>query len=200
MKKPWSKIRKGDALDLGGRVWTVEKIKPGKKKAEVKIRHKSNVVRDTVKLTDKVRIAADGDTQLGARYGKGRSQRYPDGKAVTPPPAKQKKRPPEPATGDPWETQQDRIEKQLERILGARLIGEATDTDAGYYVPPVDVTTVAAHLVIYHGTDITALDATEMLKVHHQEHEDHLAGSHRFAQNHWHTEKRPTTGKKKGKS
>ena len=28
MKKPWSKIRKGDVLDLGGREWAVEKIKP----------------------------------------------------------------------------------------------------------------------------------------------------------------------------
>jgi hypothetical protein len=197
VKKPWSKVKKGDRLDLGGRTWTVEKIKPGKKKAEVKIRYKSNVVRDTVKLADKVRIAADGDTQLGARYGKGRSQHYPDGKKVAPPPRKQMTRPPVTAHGDPWETQQDRLEKQLAKILGARLVGEATDPDAGYYVPPVDETTVAAHLALLHGTIDPTATSAEMLEQHAKEHAEHLAGERRFTQNHWHTEKRPTTGKKK---
>lgn len=186
MKKPWSKVKKGDRLDLGGRTWTVEKIKPGKKKAEVKIRHKSNVVRDTVKLADKVRIADKPEPVQRRR--------------AEPPPAKpkkQKKRPPEPATGDPWETQQDRIEKHLERILGARLVGEATDPDAGYYVPHVDVTTVASHLAIYHGAIDPGMSEVEMLAQHEKEHAEHLDGERRFTMNHWHTEKRPTTGKKK---
>jgi len=190
VKKPWSKVKKGDRLDLGGRVWTVEKIKPGKKKAEVRIRHKANVVRDTVKLADKVRISDQPEPT------RRRADPAPAPKAK---PKKQAKHPPEPATGDPWETQQDRIEKQLGQILGARLVGEATDPDAGYHVPPVDITTVAAHLAIFHGTIDPTASGTDMLAQHEKEHEEHLAGERRFTQNHWHTEKRPTTGKKKGK-
>jgi len=191
MKKPWAKVKPGDVLDLDGRAWTVEKIKPGKKKAEVKIRHKSNVVRDTVKLADKVRISDVPPPRAaqGSRSAPASTK-----------PVKQKKRPPEKASGDPWETQQDRIEKQLGQILGARLVGEATAENAGYYVPLVDITTVAAHMVIYHGTDITDLAEIGMLKLHEQEHAEHLDGKRNFLQNHWHTEKRPTTGKKKGKS
>lgn len=186
MKKPWSKIKKGDALDLGGRVWTVEKIKPGKKKAEVKIRHKSNVVRDTVRLDDKVRIAEKPEPPRSRRTAE----------AAPAKPKKQAKKPPAPAEGDPWETQQDRIEKQL-AVIGARLVGEATDADAGYYVPDVDVTTVASHLLVFHGTFDPAEDATQMSNRHALEHEEHLAGKRTFKINHWHTENRPTTGKKK---
>lgn len=190
MKKPWSKVKKGDVLDLGGRQWTVEKIKPGKKKAEVRIRHKSNVVRDTVKLAEKVRIS-DAPPP--------RERRAPAAPAK---PAKQKKQkvtPPIAAHGDPWETQQDRIEKQLAKILGARMVGEATDPDVGYFVPPVDITTVAGHLAIFHGTIDPTADVADMLAQHALEHEEHLAGDRRFVQNHWHTEQRPTTGKKKSK-
>lgn len=188
MKKPWSKIKKGDALDLGGRVWTVEKIKPGKKKAKVRIRHRSNVVDDTVRLDDKVRIAEKPEPPKRGRRD------APPAK-----PAKQKKRPPEPATGDPWETQQDRIEKQLGKILGAHMVGESTDGGGAYYVPPVDITTVAAHLAIFHGTIDPTESGAEMMKRHALEHEEHLAGDRRFTMHHWHTEKRPTEGKKSKK-
>ena len=187
MKKPWSKIRKGDVLDLGGREWTVEKIKPGKKKAEVKIRHKSNVVRDTVKLADKVRIAE-------------RSAPPAPRKAEKPaPPKKMPKKPPQPAHGDPWETQQDRIEKKLDEILGAKLVGESTDGERTYYVPPVDVTTVASHLLIFHGGVDPHEDGAGMLKRHAAEHEAAEHGETTLTMPHWHTEQRPTTGKKKGK-
>lgn len=187
MKKTWSKIRKGDVLDLGGREWTVEKIKPGKKKAEVKIRHKSNVVRDTVKLADKVRIAE-------------RSAPAAPRKAEKPaPPKKMPKKPPQPAHGDPWETQQDRIEKKLDEILGAKLVGESIDGERTYYVPPVDVTTVAAHLLIFHGGVDAHEDAAGMLHRHAAEHAAAERGETTLAMVHWHTEQRPTTGKKKSK-
>lgn len=190
MKKSWSEVKKGDVLDLGGRQWTVEKIKPGKKKAEVKIRHKSNVVRDTVKLAEKVRIADRPEPPRRARQA-------PLVKVEKP--KKQKVAPPVAAHGDPWETQQDRIEKQLAKILGARMVGESTDPDVGYFVPPVDITTVAAHLALFHGTIDPTADVADMLAQHRLEHEEHLAGDRRFVQNHWHTEQRPTTGKKKSK-
>lgn len=187
MKKPWSKIRKGDVLDLGGREWTVEKIKPGKKKAEVKIRHKSNVVRDTVRLADKVRIAERRATSA------------PQKPAKTKPPKKMPPEPPKPAEGDPWETQQDRIERKLDDILGAKLVGESIDGAATYYVPPVDVTTIAAHLLIFHGGVDAHEAGADMLKRHAAEHAAAERGETTLTMPHWHTEQRPTTGKKKGK-
>lgn len=186
MKKRWSEIRRGDVLELGGREWTVEKIKPGKKKAEVKIRHKSNTVRDTVKLDDKVRIAE-------------RATAAPTRVAKPKPPKRMPAEPPVPADGDPWETQQDRIEKKLDKILGAKLVGESTDGEATYYVPPVDVTTVAAHLLIFHGGVDPHEDGAGMLKRHAAEHAAAEAGETRLTMPHWHTEQRPTTGKKSKK-
>lgn len=182
MKKRWSEIRRGDVLDLGGREWTVEKIKPGKKKAEVKIRHKSNVVRDKVKLADKVRVAER------AQRAKTTSARSTPKKMPTTPPV--------PATGNPWETQQDRIERKLGELLEARLVGESTDGGAAYYVPPVDVTTIAAHMLIFHG-GATGIDELEMLTRHAAEHAAAERGEARLNIDHWHTPQRPAPAKGK---
>lgn len=39
-KTTWAKIEKGAVVELNGRPYLVEKIKPGKKTAEVKLSHK----------------------------------------------------------------------------------------------------------------------------------------------------------------
>lgn len=187
MKKRWSEIRRGDIVAAGGRDWEVLKITLGKKKAEVKIRHKSNVVRDTVRLADKVRIAERKATSARPTPAKVK------------PPKKMPPEPPKPADGDPWETQQDRIEKKLDSILGAKLVGESIDGAATYYVPPVDASTIAAHLLIFHGGIGEGEEETDMLKRHVGEHAAAEAGETTLTMPHWHTEQRPTTGKKKSK-
>lgn len=176
-RKTWAKIRRGDVVELGGRDWTVEKIKAGKKKADVRVRSGSRTAESRVRLDEKVRIAE-------------------------PPKPKKVKRPaptpPKTPHGDPWETQQDRIEKKLGELLNARLVGESTDGGEAYYVPPVDVTTVAAHLVIFHAaTYDQAMTPGEMLRQHEREHAEALVGDRDLIPHHWHTELRPTTGKKK---
>lgn len=182
-KKAWGKVKPGTVVELSGREWTVEKVKPkGGGRVKVTVSRGGNTASDVLKADAKVKIA---------------EARRPDPKPKKRKPAP--RTPPKPATGDPWETQQDRVEKKLDALLGARLIGEATDADAGYYVPPVDVTTVAAHLVLFHGgiPEWAEGDEAKMVDAHNRDHLAARAGNVEFPINHWHTEKRPTS--KKGK-
>jgi hypothetical protein len=58
-------------------------------------------------------------------------------------------------------------------------------------VPPVDVSTVAAHLALFHGGIPSACeDEGAMLAAHTAQHAEARNGSP-LAVNHWHTEKRP---------
>lgn len=186
-KTKWSKVKRGQSVELGGRTWLVEKIKPkGKRGMKVAVRSGARAAQSVVDADEKVRV-------VEAPPVKGDAKR----------PAKQAAhKPPKPAHGDPWETQQDRIEKKLDKILGARLMGEATDVDAGYYVPPCDETNVAAHLAIFHGgipEELREKSEAVMLGEHARAHLAALEHGERFAVHHWHTEKRPTTATKKGK-
>lgn len=182
MKLKWRKVEPGQTVMLSGREWLVESIKPkGKKRMKVSVRSGAHAATSTVEADEKVRVVERLDV------------RSAPSKKHKPAPRKL----PKPADGDPWETQQDRIEKKLDKILGARLVGEATDVDAGYYVPPVDATTVAAHLAIFHGgiPEDAQGDEQRMIESHARA---HMLGADDLAVNHWHTELRPTTkGKKK---
>lgn len=175
-KRKWAKVRRGDVVELGGREWTVEKIKPKGKHLRVDVRSGGHTASSKVDPDEKVRLAG-GE------------------------PKRPRTTPPKPATGDPWETQQDRIERKLDEILHARLVGEATDTDVGYYVPPVDVTTIASHMAIFHGgiPDAAEGDEARMLELHSRAHVATEAGDETLAINHWHTDRRPTTGRKGSK-
>ncbi|QDP45551.1 hypothetical protein SEA_FUZZBUSTER_67 [Microbacterium phage FuzzBuster] len=187
-KVKWSKVKRGDVVEAGGVAWTVEKIKEKGKRAKVTIRNGSRVAESKVLLADKVKLvpAPADETPRKARAQK---------------PQRATATPPKPAHGDPWETRQDRIEKQLEEVLGARLAGESTDTAKGYYVPMPDVTNIASHLLFFHGSipETARDDEGAMLAGHAYLHQLAEAGDVEFAVNHWHTEKRPTTGKKSKK-
>lgn len=179
-KKRWSKIRRGDTIVAAGREWTVEKLKPGKRRIAVRIRSGKHVAEQKVDPDEKITLAEPKQTKPAR-------ERAPKPQPATPP---------KPAEGDPWETQQDRLERKLDKILGAHLVGEATDVDAGWYVPPVDISTVAAHMAIFHG-GIPDVDGGVILDVHGEEHRRALSGERALAVSHWHTEKRPTKAAKK---
>lgn len=202
-KTTWADVKKHDVVELGGREWRVVKIKAGKKKAEVMVDYKGRYAESTVKLADKVTIVKKGDgTKRGPLHDETNAQRrwatkrevegvlgkggLPAGDAsVTKPPEKAKH-------GDPWERPVDRIEKRLDDLLSARLVGISTDEDAGYYVPPVNVSTVASHLALFHGGIPEACqdDEARMLAAHASQHEEALRGAP-LAVNHWHTPTRP---------
>lgn len=200
-KKTWADIRKGDAIELGGREWIVAKIKPKGKKAKVKVEHKGRSAESIVKLGDKVKLVArakdrdplhdrDGAQRRWAKPSE-QTTRAPRGTGLEPGNPR-KTKPPAKATGSPWETPADRIERKLDEILGARLVAETADAKSGYYVPPVDIMTIAAHMALFHGgiPDAVADDEAKMLAVHRAQHDAALKGSP-LAVNHWHTEKRP---------
>lgn len=202
-KTTWADVKKGDAVSLDGRAWLVVKIKRDGKKAEVKVEHKGRTAKSVVKLADKVEKAATGGTVTKPRGGRPGALHTPDGAqnrwatkreladvlgrgeaAQTKPPAK--------AKGADWKKPADKVERSLEKNLGARLVGETKNEDAGYYVPPVDVSTVAAHLAIFHGGIPDACDdEAKMLRAHDAQHAAAAKGEGVLAVNHWHTERRP---------
>jgi hypothetical protein len=76
------------------------------------------------------------------------------------------------------------------------LVAETDDEAAGYYVPPVDVTTIAAHLAIFHA----AADEPRRGSAHARRRRHARAPRRRaraagngaaLAVNHWHTKTRP---------
>lgn len=205
-KTTWADVRRGQTVELGGREWLVTKIKVDGKSAKVRVEHKGREAKSVVRVKDRVTIVA------APKPGKDRSRRAP----LTGPEGEQtrwatdkelrkaldrglakgdpeQKEPPTPASGDPWESQSDRIEKMLGRVLEARLVAETKDEAAGYYVPPVDSSTVAAHLALMHGGIPEACDDDEarMLKAHDAQHAAALKGEGVLEKNHWHTERRP---------
>lgn len=199
-KTTWRDAERGDVVELGGREWTVAKVKRGGKKAKVTVAHKGREASSTVKLADRVRIvkrAADVDP-VQDRFGSQR--RWATEAELTreltrglPAGDSSKRKPPEKAKGGSWEKPKGDAEKAVTKILGARLIGESKNEAAGYYVPPVDVSTVAAHLAVFHGgiPETVLEDYAGMMRAHAAQHDEAKKTGVPLAVNHWHTEIRP---------
>lgn len=196
MRRPivakWSKVSKGDRVELRGREYEVVKIKAKGSSAKVTVRGAGSVFESKVQLLDRVKIITvplldkRGAQQRWAKPGEVKIDE-PEGlpvgdSTITKPPGK--------PSGDPWETHRDKVERRLDSLLGAHLVGESTGEDAGYYVPPVDISTVAAHVALFHGVDPSEYGVDDMLELHGHEHESALKGR-ALKVNHWHSETRP---------
>lgn len=204
----WADVSKGQSVELAGRTWRVVKIKSvDKKRAKVTVEHKGRDAKSVVKLKDVVTIVSTTAAATSPRGGKrgpvtderGTQQRWATEKelreAMTQglaPGDQSQTTPPEKANGDLWETQTDRVERKLDEILQARLVAISKD-QTGWYVPPVDSSTIAAHLALLHGGIPEACDDDEskMLRAHEAQHAAALKGEGVLEVNHWHTEKRP---------
>ena len=203
-KTTWAKIEKGATVELNGRPYLVEKIKPGKKTAEVKLSHKGRASKGEVRLKDPVVLSTASPTSKRGPVADehGTMQRWATKSELKeamgrglPPGDHTKTKPPEKPKGDLWETPVGRVERKLDALLGARLVGVSTDENVGYYVPPVDASTVAAHLAVFHGGIPEACDDEgRMLGAHDAQHDAARAGEGVLSVNHWHTEKRPKIG------
>lgn len=195
-------LSKGDRIVMGGADFEVVKAKLKGKAVKLTVTGKRGTfssevkAKATVELAPKPgKVALDGPKGEQQRWATEKEARQADDwvrdRPTSPPPGDpaQTKRPAK-ADGGPWETRRDKAEEVLATI-GARLVGEATDESAGYYVPPVDVETVAAHLLIFHGVDGTAYaSAADALTLHAQHHDDAKTGGAMLV-NHWHTKQRP---------
>lgn len=203
-KSTWADVKKHDLVELSGRQYRVVKIKPKGKKAAVTVEIKGKYFDHVVKLKDRVKIAkANGGSKKGPladENGDGRrwaTKREAEevlgkGGADIPRGDPSKTKPPKKPTADPWtDPPKAKVDTMLGELLNARLVGETPDEKAGYYVPPVDVSTVASHLALFHGGIPPACeDEGSMLKAHESQHAEALRGTP-LAVNHWHTQARP---------
>lgn len=207
-KTTWGDVKKGDPVELAGNYWSVTKIKRNGKTAKVVVERNGRTAKSDVRLKDRVKIApraSDVFKKLAAsraplqdsrgtqtRWATEKELRAAVGKPLPPGDAALTE-PPEAPAGKKWDKPQGDAEKMLDKILGARLVAESKDEAQGYYVPPVDVSTVAAHLVVFHGGIPEACDDDEgkMLKAHDAQHAAALKGEAFLSPQHWHSERRP---------
>lgn len=185
----WGEVNKGDRVQLGARVLLVEKAKRKGKRVRIVVHDKLGRFDREVKAKDAVTILALnklGDGAVGAdslhdRHGA--QQRWAnEGERKNDEPKQG------PRHGSLWDRPADKIERTLEQVLGAKLVDESIDGGRTYAVPPVDYSTVAAHLLIMHGTVLDpATDAASMV----QHHTDHHNSSTDFKVPHYHSETRP---------
>lgn len=200
-KTTWADVKKHDVVELNGRDYRVTKIKPKGKKAAVMVEYKGRYIESKVKLADRVKIAKKGNgTKKGPLYdADGNARRWATKKEAAevgvvglPAGDSSKTEPPAKPKGDPWsDPPRAKTETMLAEMLNARLVAETPDESAGFYVPPVDVSTVASHLALFHGGIPPACeDEGSMLEAHEAQHSEALRGMP-LAVNHWHTAKRP---------
>jgi hypothetical protein len=179
----WADVRRGDAVKLGSRTLVVKKAKRDGKHVHIVIKDHLGTFERDVKAKDAVTIAKAVDLTIKPKklHDKvGARQRWAE------PAESLADETPKPATGSPWTTQADRAEEALATI-GARLVAESHDGEKSWYVPPVDVSTVAAHWLVFHGGDPAMLDSMALLAHHNQQHKDYTT----FKVPHTHTEVRP---------
>lgn len=179
----WADVQRGDAVNLGSRTLIVKKAKRDGKRVHIVIKDSLGTFERDVKAKDTVTLAKAADLTIKPKKlhdDAGAQQRWAK------PNESLGDEPAGPASGSPWTTQADRAEEALATI-GARLVAESVDGEKSWYVPPVDVSTVAAHWLLFHGGDPTMLDSMELVQHHNQEHQNYS----KFKVPHTHTEVRP---------
>lgn len=171
----WRDIEEGSTVKLKGTAWTVERLSVKKKTVVVTVSKGSKKSEHTAELKakDVVELLAaplldkgtrDAARKLGERLANGTAGK---------PPKKATKAPPEPRG---WKEAPlgDKAEANLRGILGAKLVGVQLAPDEEWVVPPVDVSTIASHLFLFHGielVDVRRVGGAEKAKeIHDHEH------------------------------
>lgn len=184
----WAGVGKGDAVMLKGKRYVVAKYKRDGKRIRIEVVGGAGRFRTEVKAKAEVELAGEKEPRWATKKeSKAALGKMPKGDASATKPAPRGK------VGDPWETPRDRVERKLDAILGAHLVGEALDEGAGYYVPPIDITSVAAHVALFHGISPSEYGIDDLLELHAEQHESALKGVPLHV-NHWHTKTRPEVG------
>ncbi|MCU1617764.1 MAG: hypothetical protein JWO98_5304 [Frankiales bacterium] len=205
----WADVGKGDHITVRGNDFVVVKVKRDGKKIDVKVTSAAGTFASTVKAKDAVEIVkapkkrkeplyreVANSGRLGeqqTRWATKREQEAADEpvRASLPVGDPEVTKRPHKASGGPWESPRGKAERAVADILGAVLVGEAEDEDAGFYVPPIDLSTVAAHLLLFHGVGGDQYAATtDALTLHANMHADAATGA-AMTVNHWHTKERP---------
>lgn len=203
----WADVTAGDAVELKGATWRVEKAKLKGKRVKVRVRSAAGVFEREVKAKEPVVIVKapkgkpDDDGPL--RDAKGAQRRWATGAEAARdgmredlglPGGKKRASAPAVTRGPKWDAPAtDPAGHAVETILGAQLVAETPDETAGYFVPPPDVTTIRAHLTVFHGMpgNEQPVDEARCLEVHRAQHDDEGTP---LAVNHWHAKRRPGAG------
>lgn len=192
----WAEIKKGDRVELSGKPFTVTKLKAKGKRAKLTVSGAAGTFSTEVKLKDKVTRAPEkasrGRQSGGDWYKPTKAEAKEQRRQLAPGDPKMTK-PPRVDLPAPWDKPADRAEKMLDKMLGAHLVGQSLDEGGGYYVPPQDVTTIAAHWMIFHEGDQWQDEApAKLLELHATEHAAVVSeAGWALKVNHWHTNERP---------
>lgn len=213
----WRDVEAGSVVSLKGADWRVEKVKTKGKTTRVRVTGRAGTFEREVKSRDEVELV-DGHASGGPLRDSGGAMRrwatdaehdaeeasrgalgLPGGRHG----AKPK---PETSKGPRWDAPAtDAAGVAVETGLGAVLIAETPDEPAGYFVPPIDITAVRAHLALFHGMpgNEQPIDEARCLEAHKLEHDaiDDPSGDNLVRYgfvNHWHTKRRPGRDETKG--
>lgn len=199
----WRKVEVGMSVELKGKAYTITTAKTQGKVVTVTVAGKGGTFtremrgKDTVNVARKAELVKAKPPTGGKLYDDdGRMRRWatasesrgvglePGDPAITKRPKK--------AKGGDWVTPTDDAEAVVVAILSGTLHGATGDPARGWYVPPVDPSTIAAHLSIFHELAVDAGTFDELEAIHLRHHE--AATTEPFtalAVNHWHTKERP---------
>lgn len=202
----WAKVSKGQAVILKGERYAVTKHKLNKKGTKVDVvlegrrgRFERTVDADLKVELDPVEVqrartgrrSSDSEVEGGPLHDENGSQRrwatQGELEQVLPPDPEKLKA--------PWAKTKGKAEKAITSVLGAKLVGEATDPNVGWYVPAVDIdpSTIDAHLLLFHDVQPEG-DYKAKVKLHDKLHADAIAGPFNALHvNHWHTTERPAS-------
>lgn len=195
----WRDVEAGSVVRLKGSEWRVDRVKVKGKTARVRVSGPPGTFERELKAKDRVELVMRAADPGPLRDGRGAQRRWAtadEAERDAPPrlglPGGRHGAKPKPETGKGprWDAPAtDPTGRAVEGILGARLVAETPDEPAGYFVPPPDVTTIRAHLAIFHGLDGAdqPLDDARALEVHRGLHD----GGEPLAVNHWHSKRRP---------
>lgn len=195
----WRDVEAGSVVRMKGGDWRVDRVKVKGKRARVRVTGPAGTFERDLTARDRVELVTRAADPGPLRDERGAQRRWAtdeEAKREAPPslglPGGRHGAKPQPETGKGprWDAPAtDPAGRAVEGILGARLVAETPDEPAGYFVPPVDVTTVRAHLLTFHGMPghEQPLDEARALEVHRRMHDDGQVAP----VNHWHTKRRP---------
>jgi len=191
MRLPWSKVEAGMTVTLKGRDFSVARAKVKGKRVKVMLEAAGGTFKSEVRAKDEVDIASARPAKITKRSPlrdeTGAQQRW-----ATTTEHKSTLKPPVKASGGEWDEPKGKAERVIMAELpGAKLVGEATDEKTGWYVPPVDPSTVAAHLFLFHEAELDHLSPTALMDFHDNAHRAAVDTGEPLAVNHWHTKERP---------
>ena len=172
-----SQVKPGDVVELKGAEWTVTKAKRKGDRVRVTVTGTAGTFTRDVEAGGKVKLSTPSSGPLRDETGAQRRWAKPDEVTHT-------------KRGATWDSpQSDPAGVAVERVLGGRLVGVTRDGDR-WAVPPVDLTTVRAHLSTFHGVpgNEQPIDEGQALSMHRELHE---AADHRPHHAHEHTKRVP---------